>query len=199
MHRWLIVLMYVLAGGGGPADRLWAESPATVLPPELEPVRLSAIVNSGSRYLAGFVDAKTGVAYLIPVGGKMFNWRITAIDEKAMSALLVSPEGRELRLDLTGDVDAAPEGDAALPDEHIKTMAEFIAEHPELVQAPADVVPLPTLSTNTTSYEAFMASHPEMAGLTNSVAPEVPSHSNPPAPAELPMLDLPEHPPVEVP
>ena len=199
MKRWLIAMICAWAVGGGLSGRLWAENPAAVLPPELEPVRLSAIVSSGSRYLAGFVDTKTGVAYLIPVGGKMFNWRVTAIDEKAMFALLVDPKGRELRLDLTGDATAEADGQTTASDVRIKTMAEFIAEHPELTEAPADAELVPNDSAGTTSYEAFMASHPEMAGLTNYVAPELQSRSNPAAPAELPMLDLPVAPPVEVP
>lgn len=199
MQRWLNIFMCALLVGGSSSGLLRAENAADTVSRQLEPVRLSAIVNSGTRYLAGFVDAQTGVAYLIPVGGKLFDWRVTAIDEKAMTALLVNPEGGERRLDLTGNLDAEAEGELTPPDMRIKTMAEFIAEHPELTQAPADEDLVPTASAGTTSYEAFIASHPEMDGLTNYVAPELQSHTNRNVPATAPMLELPVAPPVEVP
>ena len=49
---------------------------------EADGLRLSAIVSAGTRYFAGFVDAETGAASLVPEGGKIKQWRVEFIDEE---------------------------------------------------------------------------------------------------------------------
>ncbi len=142
-------------------------------PMENGPLRLSAIVSAGTRYYAGFVDAESGAAYLVPEGGSVLNWKVKSIDEGRMSALLVDRDGDEMLLVLTGDENAVTaEGtDSTLP--RAKTLAEFLAEHPELAAA-HDGQGASSLSATTNSvvtFEDFIAAHPDLAGVSNYIAP----------------------------
>ena len=185
----LLTGLFILGGSG------WAEER---VPMENGPLRLSAIVSAGTRYYAGFVGAEDGAAYLVPEGGKVLNWRLTEIDEAAMTALLVDADGDEMFLALTGDeaLAASTQPEAQAPG--IKTLEQFLAEHPELAaQAtpPAEFTfPEPTNNTPVT-FEDFLASHPEMAGLTNYVAPELRAGVTG-TPATLSAADVPDQPPV---
>lgn len=148
------------------------------------PLRLSALVSSGTRFYAGFVESKTGQAFLVPEGGKVLNWRVVKIDETALSAHLVDGVGTPLVLVLKGDAQAAAltQTEGAAPG--IKTLEEFLAEHPELSQSVTDVPPMPfPVDTNTVvTYEDFLSAHPEMAGLSNYVAPDLRNPAGGPVP-----------------
>jgi hypothetical protein len=160
-----------------------AEEPALV-PMENSPLRLSAIVSSGTRFYGGFVDAETGQAHLVPEGGKVMHWRVTAIDEVAMTALLEDSDGDKMLLALTGDEALAAEVLAGQQAPSIKTLEEFLAEHPELAAAAAEQVPVefPAVTNGVATFEDFLAAHPQWAGVSNYVAPELlDSNAVPPA------------------
>ena len=187
---WTVLLgLAALAGEGLAVERV---------PMENGPLRLSAIVSAGTRYYAGFVGAEDGTPYLVPEGGKVLNWRVTEIDETAMTALLVDADGDEMFLALTGDeaLAASTQPDAQAPG--IKTLEQFLAEHPELANqgTPPGELTFPEPTNNTpVTYEDFLASHPEMAGLTNYVAPELRTGMTG-TPATLSAADVPEQAPV---
>ncbi len=142
-------------------------------PEEHGPLRLSAIVDNGLRYLVGLVDTETGRAYLVGEGGKVLSWRVKAIDGEEMSAVLVDADGDELYLVLTGDEDAAAKMEGVSVALRPKTLAEFLAEHPELAVPAPDQAPIPESTNPATTAEDFLAAHPDLAGLTNYVAPEL--------------------------
>lgn len=199
MLRRRIILMCVLVAWCAVIGWVRAGDDAGGEAPELGSLRLSALVSAGTRHLAGFVDTATGTAYLIPVGGRLMNWRVTAIDEKEMNARLVNDAGQEIRVDLKGDASPHADDTGEPENNRIKTLAEFIAEHPALTETTLDAENPPLASPGTTSYEAFLASHPEMAGWTNGQPP--PSQGGVPSdPAGIePTLKLPVPPSVDVP
>lgn len=174
----MVVVALLLGALSGIADE------AALAPMENGPLRLSAIVSSGTRYYGGFVDAETGQAHLVPEGGKVLHWRVTAIDETAMTALLEDSDGDKMLLALTGDEALAAEVLAGQQVPHIKTLEEFLAEHPELAAQAADQIPveIPAATNGVATFEDFLAAHPEWAGLSNYVAPELlDSNAVPPA------------------
>lgn len=171
------LLLLVLAGGGQ------AQEPAAASA-DPGPLRLSALVSAGTRFYAGFVEVESGHAFLVPEGGKVLNWRVVSIDETAMSARLVDAEGAELLLVLQGDERAAA---LAVPDgtnPGIKTLEEFLAEHPDLAASLPESAPMdfPGPTNAPVTFEDFMAAHPEMAGLSNYVAPELRNPAGGPTP-----------------
>lgn len=175
--RGMVVAALLLGAWSGVAEE------AAVAPMENGPLRLSAIVSSGTRYYGGFVDAETGQAHLVPEGGKVLHWRVTAIDEAAMTALLEDSDGAQLLLALTGDEALAAEVLAGQQALRIKTLEEFLAEHPELVAQAADQTPvqIPAATNGVATFADFLAAHPEWAGMSNFVAPELlDSHAVPP-------------------
>ena len=174
----MVVVALLLGALSGIADE------AALAPMENGPLRLSAIVSSGTRYYGGFVDAETGQAHLVPEGGKVLHWRVTSIDEAAMTALLEDSDGDKMLLALTGDEALAAEVLAGQQVPHIKTLEEFLAEHPELAAQAADQIPveIPAATNGVATFEDFLAAHPEWAGLSNYVAPELlDSNAVPPA------------------
>ena len=167
--EWMVTMAFLFG-----AITVLAEN-APDVPRETGPLRLSAIVSSGSRYYAGFVDTANGQAHLVPQGGKVLNWHVKLIDEHALTATLTDEDGRDSLVVLTGDEQLAAEVLASQQAPRIKTLEEFLAEHPDLATSPAEQIPMEfPLSTNSAfSYEDFMAAHPQWKGMTNYVAPEL--------------------------
>lgn len=140
---------------------------------ETEGLRLSAIVSAGTRYFAGFVDTETGAASLVPEGGKIKQWRVEFIDEETMSATLSDELGGNIILALKGDPEAAAAAEAEANFPRPKTLEEFLAEHPEYPRPPNLGNPVPPGEGPVTTFEDFQAMHPELAGKTNYIAPEL--------------------------
>lgn len=174
----MVVVALLLGARSGVAEE------AALVPMENGPLRLSAIVSSGTRYYGGFVNAVNGQAHLVPEGGSVLHWRVMSIDEAAMTALLEDSDGAQLLLALTGDEALAADVLAGQQISRIKTLEEFLAEYPELSAQAADQVPvqIPAATNGVATFADFLAAHPEWTGVSNYVAPELlDSNAVPPA------------------
>ncbi len=114
------------------AERSMAE------PMVLPDLRVSAIAGVKGQYFVGMVDQKTGQASLLRIGNQIAGYTITEIDPES-KAVRLEKGGVPYRLELSGDSvrvvaddpETAPSPDDMKPGP-VKTMEEFLKEHPEL-------------------------------------------------------------------
>lgn len=117
------------------AERVTAEP--TVLPD----LRVSAIAGVEGQYFVGIVDQKTRQAQLLRVGDQIAGYKITEIDPES-KAVRLEKKGIPYRLEMSGDSvrvvaddpETAPSPDDMKPGP-VKTLDEFLKEHPELNRA----------------------------------------------------------------
>jgi hypothetical protein len=111
---------------------------SVVEPMVLPDLRVSAIAGVEGQYFVGMVDQKTGQASLLRIGNQIAGYTITEIDPES-KAVRLEKGGVPYRLELSGDSvrvvaddpETAPSA-ADMKPAPVKTMDEFLKEHPEL-------------------------------------------------------------------
>jgi hypothetical protein len=118
-------------------------------PVSLPDLRVSAIAGAEGQYFVGLINQKTGQASLLRIGNQIAGYTITEIDPESKTVRL-EKGGVPYRLELTGDSvqvveedpETAPSADDVKPGP-VKSLAEFLKEHPELDQKPGTKAPVP--------------------------------------------------------
>jgi len=148
-----------------------------------ERFRVSALIDGGKKFRVGFVDSTTGKAYLVAQGDAFFGFELEAMDYQAERVILrkgAARYGLSLKDDPTARVVVAaappkvPPATAAIPPSladtapgKIKTVEEFLAEHPDLQATEGARFDFPTNAPPAqgmgVGIESFMAMHPELA------------------------------------
>ena len=130
-------------------------------------LRLSALIGDGPKMLIGVVDASTSNAFLLHLGDSVYGYEVVAANYKDETITLrLKEDTNAVPTMVTGEPIAG-----ALPTSRkIKTLEEFLAEHPNAT-TPADVkFEFPTNNLPVRTFEDFIKEHPEMNGVSNYVA-----------------------------
>lgn len=150
----------------------------------LDRFRVSALITGGKNFRVGFVDSTSGKAYLVAQGDPFFGFELEAMDYAAERVILRKGKSR-YGLSLRDDPDvrvvvasapplpasasnaASPVNLAEKASGKIKTLEEFLAEHPDLQATesarfdfPTNVPPVQGLGEG---IESFLKAHPELA------------------------------------
>lgn len=151
----------------------------------LDRFRVSALITGGKNFRVGFVDSTSGKAYLVAQGDLFFGFELEAMDYAAERVILRKGKSR-YGLSLRDDPDvrvvvasapppvpasalnaAPPINPAEKASGKIKTLEEFLAEHPDLQATesarfdfPTNVPPVQGLGEG---IESFLKAHPELA------------------------------------
>ncbi len=148
----------------------------------LDRFRVSALIDGEKKFRVGFVDSTTGKAYLVAQGDPFFGFVLEAMDYQSERVVLrkgMARYGLSLKDDLTAHVVMAPAPTAATtgstaihppPGEmasgKIKTLEDFLAEHPDLQASEGARYDFPTNQPPAQGMgegiESFLKAHPEL-------------------------------------